>query len=134
MLVIPRLDVIWAWGVAPRSRNPGLLTGVRFIKDNRLLPKGFDKKTAEPEIAPQGSAMTDDDFTGGGDKIRYSVPLGSAQGPYQVEVEFWFQPISYRWANNLKPYKASEPERFTRYYDAMSSGSAVLLVRVTATR
>ena len=24
----------------------GLLTGVRFIKDNRLLPHGFDKQTA----------------------------------------------------------------------------------------
>ena len=32
--------------------------------------------------------------------------LGNAQGPFQVEAEFWFQPISFRWANNLKPYNA----------------------------
>ena len=112
----------------------GLLTAVRFVKDNRLLPKGFNKGAVDQEIAPQGGAVTDSDFTGGGDKIRYSVALGNSQGPYQIEAELWFQPISYRWANNLKPYNAMEPQRFTRYYDAMSSGSAVMLVRAAATR
>ncbi len=112
----------------------GLLTAVRFIKDNRLLPKGFDKRAVEPEIAPQGAAVADDNFTGGGDKIRYSIPVGGAQGPFQVEAEFWFQPISYRWATNLKQYKAMEPERFTRYYDEMSTGSGVMLTRATATK
>src|SRR5262249_40140371 len=112
----------------------GLLTAVRFVKDNRLLPKGFDKRKVDQDIAPQGDAMNDSDFTGGGDTIRYSVPLGNAQGPFHVEAEFWFQPISFRWANNLKAYSATEPQRFTKYYDAMSSGSAVLLVRATAVR
>ena len=112
----------------------GLLTAVRFIKDNRLLPKGFDKRRVEPEIAPQGGAVSDPDFIAGGDTIRYSVFLGHAEGPFLVEAEFWFQPISFRWANNLKPYNAMEPQRFTRFYDAMSSGSAVMLVRASATR
>jgi len=112
----------------------GLLTALRFIKDNRLLPNGFDKRKVEQEIAVQGAAVTDPDFVGGGDKVRYSVFVGNAQGPFQVEAEFWFQPISYRWANNLKPYRAMEPQRFTRYYDAMSTGSAVLLARASATK
>jgi hypothetical protein len=112
----------------------GLLTAVRFIKDNRLLPQGFDKRKVDQEIAPQGEAMNDADFTSGGDKIRYSVNVGNAQGPFQIEAEFWFQPISFRWANNLKPYDAMEPQRFTRYYDASSTGSAVMLVRATAAR
>ena len=112
----------------------GLLTAVRFIKDNRLLPKGFDKNAVDSDIAPKGTAMTDANFAGGGDKIRYSIPVGNAQGPFQVEVEFWFQPISFRWANNLKSYKAMETERFTGYYDAMSSGSGVMLTRVTMTK
>jgi cytochrome c551/c552 len=112
----------------------GLLTAVRFIKDNRLLPKGFNKNAVDPEIAPQGDAMSDSDFAGGGDKIRYTVNTGNAQGPFQIEAELWFQPISYRWANNLKPYDAMEPQRFTRYYDAMASGSGVMMARVTATR
>ena len=112
----------------------GLLSAVRFIKDNRLLPNGFDKTKVGQEIAPQGGAMNDADFTGGGDKIRYTIAVGNAQGPFQVEAELWFQPISFRWANNLKPYDAMEPKRFTGYYDSMSSGSAVMLVRASATR
>jgi hypothetical protein len=111
----------------------GLLTAVRFIKDNRLLPKGFDKRAVEQEIAPQGEAVNDTNFAGGGDKIRYVV-AATGQGPFQVEAELLFQPISYRWANNLKSYNAMEPQRFTRYYDAMSSGSAVTVDRATATR
>jgi hypothetical protein len=112
----------------------GLLTAVRFIKDNRLLPMGFDKDKVDQEIAPQGEVMKDQDFTGGGDKVRYSVPLNGAQGPFQVEAELWFQPISYRWANNLKPYNGMEPQRFTQYYEAMSPGSGLMLVRATAVR
>ena len=78
--------------------------------------------------------MDDATSSGGGDKIRYSIRSGNAQGPFQVEAEFWFQPISFRWANNLKPYNAMETERFTGYYDAMSSGSGVMLTRATATK
>ncbi|MBI4888097.1 MAG: hypothetical protein HY824_13460, partial [Acidobacteria bacterium] len=110
----------------------GLLTAVRFIKDNRLLPRGFNKRTVENEIAPQGGAMSDEDFEGGGDRIRYAVAVGAANGPFRVDAELWFQPIGYRWAENLKAYKAMEPQRFSRYYEAMSSGSALLLVRATA--
>lgn len=111
----------------------GLLTAVRFIKDNRLLPKGFNKAAVDAEIAVQGEAAKDADFTGGGDKVRYSVALGgNAQGPFKFEAELWFQPISFRWASNLKPYDAMEPQRFTRYYEGMASGSAVMLVRTEA--
>jgi hypothetical protein len=79
--------------------------------------------------------MNDADFLGGGDKIRYSIPLSNAQGPFQVEAEFWFQPISFRWANNLKPYsEAMEPRRFIGYYNSMSTGSAVLIGKVSAAR
>ena len=112
----------------------GLLSAVRFVKDNRLLPRGFDKRTVNKDIAVQGSAFEDADFTGGGDKLRYSVVLGDAQGPFQIEAELWYQPISYRWATNLKQYNAEETRRFTGYYDSMASGSAVLLVRASATR
>lgn len=112
----------------------GLLTAVRFIKDNRLLPRGFNKRAVDAEIAVQGGAVADDNFIGGGDKIRYTVNTGTAQGPFQVEAEMWFQPISYRWANNLKSYNAMEPQRFTKYYDAMAPGSGVMLARAAVTR
>lgn len=109
----------------------GLLSAVRYEKDNRLLPRGFDKTTADEEVAVQGAARTDADFLGGGDRLRYSIPV-AAQGPLRLEAELWFQPISYRWAENLRPYDAFEPRRFVRYYEAMSAGSGVRLARAAA--
>jgi hypothetical protein len=110
----------------------GLLTGLRFIKDNRLLPHGFDKRTADRDIAVHGEAETDPDFTDGGDTIRYSLAVSSSQAPFQVEAELWYQPIAHRWAMNLKPYDAMEPKRFVGYYEAMAAGSGVMLVRTAA--
>ena len=80
----------------------GLLTALRYAKDNRLLPKGFDKRTAPADVAVHGGAADDPDFTGGGDSVRYSVALGAAQGPFEIEAELWYQPIAYRWASNLR--------------------------------
>jgi len=108
----------------------GLLTAVDYLKDNRLLPRGFDKRTAERDIAVRGSALEDPDFTGGTDRVRYSVPIAVTAGPFTVSVELLYQPIGYRWANNLKTYNsAPEPQRFTSYYDAMATGSAATLAR-----
>ena len=108
----------------------GLLAGVQYLKDNRLLPDGFDKQTAPPEIAVVGDALNDSAFTGGGHRIHYSVPLAAATGPFTVEAELLYQPIGYRWANNLKPFDhAPEPNRFNSYFDAMANTAAVMLVK-----
>ena len=116
--------------MADQSGMPttGLLSAVRFVKDNRLLPRGFNKATADEDIAVRGGAVQDHDFNGG-DRVLYSVALGDAEGPFQVEAELWYQPISYRWASNLREYKAAETERFVKYFDSMSSTSAVILAR-----
>jgi hypothetical protein len=112
----------------------GLLAGVRYLKDNRLLPDGFDKHTAGPDIAVFGDALNDPAFIGGGHRVRYSAPLATAQGPLIIEAELWYQPIGYRWANNLKPYgHAPEPARFNSYFDSMRSSTAVVLARATST-
>lgn len=111
----------------------GLLSSVGYLKDNRLLPHGFDKTTAAPEIAVHGDAAADPGFTDRGDRVRYVVELGTAQGPYKIEAELWYQPIGYRWANNLKAYAAAaEPRRFNDHYDAMAGMSAILLIRAEA--
>jgi hypothetical protein len=109
----------------------GLLQGVNYSKDNRLLPSGFDKETAEARIAVHGSARDDPDFRGGSDTIRYSVDTDDASGPFAVDAVLWYQPIGYRWAENLRPYDAPEPERFVEYYTSMSHVSAVALARQT---
>ncbi len=115
----------------------GLLTGVRYLKDNRLLPEGFDKQTASRDVAVVGDALTDPAFSGGGHRVRYSVALGGASGPYTVEAELLYQPIAYRWAHNLERYSnAMEPKRFLRFYNSMqsSTGTAMATASVRVDR
>jgi|RhiMethySRZTD1v2_1073278.scaffolds.fasta_scaffold00329_35 hypothetical protein len=110
----------------------GLLTATQFVKDSRLLPRGFDKATAEADIAVHGEAARDTNFTDAGDRVRYSVPV-KGTGPFVVEAELRYQPISFRWADNLRRYDAAEPRRFVSYYDAMAASSSTVLGRVTTT-
>ncbi len=110
----------------------GLLRAVRYLKDNRLLPLGFDKKTADPDVAVVGGALNDADFGDGSDRIRYSIDPGNAQGPFRIDAELCYQPIGYRWAMNLKSYDAEEPGRFTGYYEAASSASMQVLAQAHA--
>jgi hypothetical protein len=48
----------------------GLLNGVRYFKDNRVLPSGFGKRTAEPDVAVHGDAADDPGFAGGSARVR----------------------------------------------------------------
>ena len=112
----------------------GLLSAVGYLKDNRLLPHGFQKQTAGKDIAVIGDAADDPNFTHAGDLVRYSVASGGARGPFRVTAELWYQPIGFRWAHNLNPYSAAETRRFVSYYESMSSGTAVVLARAEAQR
>jgi hypothetical protein len=105
----------------------GLLSAIRFVKDNRLLPQGFDRETADGDIAVHGRAAVDVNFQGGHDRIRYTVPLQNGEAPFSIKAQLWYQPIAYRWARNLGAHKAPEIQRFTAYYDSMSIHSAVML-------
>lgn len=104
----------------------GLLSAVGYLKDNRLLPSGFDKQTASHDIAVVGGANGDPNFVGGSSTTQYVVDTGSAPGLFHVRAELWYQPIGFRWAHNLAPYQAAEPQRFVRYYESESHSSAVI--------
>jgi len=110
-----------------------LLDAVGYLKDDRLLPLGFDKQTASPDIAVYGDALQDPAFTAGQDTVRYSVALGTTAGPYHIDAQLMYQPIGYRWATNLKAYdRAVEPARFNGYFDAMGQDTAVMLAQASA--
>jgi hypothetical protein len=109
----------------------GLLNATQYAKDNRLLPLGFDKATAEPDVAVHGDAESDADFAGGGDSVSYTVDVARAAGPLQIEVELWYQPIGFRWAENLRAVRAMETARFVSYYEKVAGSSAVVLARAS---
>ncbi|MSO30982.1 MAG: hypothetical protein EXQ48_08605 [Acidobacteria bacterium] len=120
-------------GDAEGRPTTGLLSAVRYLKDNRLLPRGFEKAGADPWITVVGGASTDADFIGEGDRVRYAIDVGEASGPFQVDVALRFQVIGFRWAENLRPYKAEESTRFVRYYESMASSSSEVLATASAT-
>lgn len=112
----------------------GLLNAVGYLKDNRILPTGFDKGSANKDIAVVGEAAEDPAFTDKGSTVRYVVSTKNASGPFKVDAELWYQPIGYRWAHNLAPYRADEPQKMVQYYEAAMQKSAVVLAMAHATR
>lgn len=109
----------------------GLISAIGYLKDNRILPAGFNKQTAQPDIAVIGAAANDASFTGGVARTRYEVRTGVA-GPFRIEAELWYQPIGFRWAHNLAPYQATETRRFLGYYETAAQNSAVILAKASA--
>ncbi|MBW2526937.1 MAG: hypothetical protein JRI23_22335 [Deltaproteobacteria bacterium] len=110
----------------------GLLTASQYLKDNRLLPVGFDKQSASADVAVHGRAQDDGSFQGGGDVVRYSVSVAGAQAPLRVRAELWYQPIGHRWAHNLGAIRSPESARFVGYYRSMAASSAVMLAQAEA--
>ena len=120
-------------GDAEGHVTTGLLSAIGYLKDNRLLPTGFDKKTAVHDIAVVGEAVADPNFTGGSSRTRYAVKAAPATGPLHIVAELWYQPVGYRWAHNLAPYNAAEPKRFVSYYEQAAGQSALVLAKAEAT-
>jgi hypothetical protein len=112
----------------------GLLSARKYIKDNRLLPAGFDKTTADANIKVVGDAADDPGFTDRGSEVRYVVPTGNTVGRLTVVAELWYQPIGYRWAHNLEPYKDAEPQRMVKYFEDSANNSAIVLAKAEVTR
>ena len=107
------------------------LFGTHYLKDNRILPRGFDKATADKQVAVVGEAMQDADFVGGSDTVAYSVAAPNIVGPLTVTAELDYQAISYRWAQNLKNYDAPEPKRFVGYFEQSANQSTKLVARTS---
>lgn len=105
----------------------GLLYGVRYAKDNRLLPNGFDKTSATKDVAVNGAAYDDDDFIAGSDRVRYRLSLTNSVDTVNVTARLIYQPIAYRWAQNLREYDAFETNRFVGYYEENASESTTVL-------
>jgi hypothetical protein len=111
----------------------GLLRAVKYLKDNRIVPVGFDKKTVGPDVAVRGEALTDEDFTDGSDRVLLRIPVGTGPGPFKVEAELLYQPIGYRWAENLRAVDGAEPRAFTRAFDSLAAVSWQRMARAERT-
>ena len=103
-----------------------LLRSQSYLKDNRILPIGFDKATAGGDIAVIGDAYSDPDFIGSSDEIQYQVQLENQDGPIHITVELLYQTIGYRWAENLRKGEATETNRFFTIYNGTPNAPVVI--------
>jgi hypothetical protein len=98
-----------------------------YLKDNRLLADGFQKSAPYEDIAVRGEARDDPDFLGGGDRVLLDVPLSGTQRlPYTVTVEILFQPIGYRWMENLRQADGPEVATFLGYAESIPNEPIVI--------
>ncbi len=93
-----------------------LLRGATYVKDNRLLPLGWNSKHADgPATRPYGIG-DDKDFVGGSDKVVYKVTI-PAKGEYTVTASLLFQVITPRHANELFQFETPEVKTFKKMFD-----------------
>jgi hypothetical protein len=118
-------------GDAQGRVTTGLLQATTYLKDNRVLPRGFDQAKAAPDVAVQGGARSDGDFQGGADRVGLAVTLPAGAVPATLQAELVYTPIGYRWAENLRVVDSAESARFSRGHAAMRSRATQRLAAAT---
>jgi hypothetical protein len=103
-----------------------LLRAWEYIKDNRILPAGFDKNLAHPDIGVYGGAAGDADFKGGSDQIVYDLDVLSASGELTVTVELLFQTLSYPFIADLAKTKTALVDSFMGLYNPVDNLPVVI--------
>ena len=101
-----------------------LIRGARYQKDNRLLPPGWrDDHPDAPTVAPVGLGQ-DEDFVGGADTVVYKVRAPRDKGPYLLEADWYYQPLSARYVAEVLEFDTPEVERFRKAYAAIDVSPA----------
>lgn len=105
-----------------------LLRGAQYLKDNRLLPRGFDKATAPRDVAVAGEASADTSFAGGGDVVRYRIPVGA--GALSVTVALRYQAMAHGFLQDL--YR-DEDDAAIAQFKALYGASTLRAETITST-
>ena len=117
------------------SGNPTytLLRAAQYLKDNRILPRGFgDQPTADiGDVAVQGAAADDLDFVAGSDLVTYHIPMGAATGA-TVAVELNYQSVSFGYLRDLFQDENTVPE-VASFHDMYNASSVRAETIATAT-
>jgi len=95
-----------------------LLNASHYLKDNRILPLGFDKASARADIAVHGLASVDEDFGAGSDDVTYQIGTQGFAGPFSVTVELMYQSIAHGFIRDFRQYTTAPVQEFLAYHDA----------------
>lgn len=112
-------------GTSEGEPTTTLLYGTHYVKDNRLLPAGFDAAKLdidEKDVAPVGDAATDENFQPGSDRVTYTLPEGVAS----VDVQVVYQSISYHWGQHLATDESAEHTAFKEMFEGTDNTPRVV--------
>ncbi len=106
-----------------------LVRAASYLKDNRLLPRGWKLDQPDGAATQPYGVDGDSDFVGGGDEVRYEIIL--PPGKYEAHAELLFQVISTRNANELFQFQTDDVIRFKKLYDAAQKRPEVIDISMT---
>jgi hypothetical protein len=97
-----------------------LLRAARYLKDNRLTPKGFNKFEVPSDVAVHGQAVDDTNFNLGSDEISYRIPV-TAAGEFTVSTALNYQTIAHGYLQDLyREDHLEQVQAFKEMYDRQS--------------
>ncbi len=108
-------------GDAAGRPTVALLRAGQFLKDNRILPQGFDLSSQLPPgidpaaLASPGTAG-DPDFLPGSDTVEFRVNVGQANGPFQVFVEVLYQTIKPSHLAGMQASRSADEAAFLQLF------------------
>lgn len=101
-----------------------LLRAKSYLKDNRLLPNGMNKNTIPRQIEVHGKALLDNDFIGGGDVVKFKIPVLKSK-EYHIQAELIYQTLGYAFAQDLFKDQGKEISQFKQMFNASSLKSTI---------
>jgi hypothetical protein len=103
-----------------------LLQAADYVKDNRLLPRGFDKESADDTFAVKGLAAVDENFVGGMDEVTYQMSTKGYEGPFEVAVDVLYQSIAHGFIRDLEQYDLPLVQQFLGYFEAADKAPVIV--------
>ena len=93
-----------------------LLRASGYLKDNRMLPEGFDLQSPDAAMALPIGVDGDDNFGNGTDSVEYALPV--ARTPSSVRVQLVYQSLGARFLAEVLAVETPAMVRFRRMVDA----------------
>ncbi|MEM7164339.1 MAG: hypothetical protein AAF581_02690 [Planctomycetota bacterium] len=93
-----------------------LMQAASYLKDNRLLPRGWRPDHPDAKATAPAGLGGDTDFVGGQDTTRYEVAVPDGQR-LAIEVTLLHQVLGSRFAAELLAWDTPEVREFAGYYE-----------------
>lgn len=93
-----------------------LLDAHGYVKDNRLLPRGYSNDHADAKRTRPIGTDGDHSFAAGRDLVTFLFDAPADCGPYRIDVELVYQTLAPRYAAELFAIEGKEIRAFERMW------------------